>query len=283
VNALRAVSIVVPVCDESSAAAETLRSLAEQDYPQLEVVEERDNAIAAALNRGFARCRGEILAYVRPGEMLLPGTLHRVAGHFDAPRARPIVFGRSVFVLEAIGEAGVEHPAQYLGAFDHLAIWRRGFDPVPRASLFWHRSVADRIGGFPPLADFALDYDLVCRAERHFPIHKVDELWSAVRIQGSPFGHRTDAEVLHAWVEVSRRHWGSWLEPMRWRCELSYALHQLDLHERARHHARRAEDAAAEGRRPAALLELLRAMTCSPRMAWERSRTVYRRGFLRKS
>src|SRR5690606_3902435 len=69
---------------------------------------------------------------------------------------------------------------------------------------------------------------------------------------------------------VSRKHWGGWHTPLRWRCELSYALYRLNPHERARHHARRAETAFTARSFPSAIWEFLLTGLYSPRMARDR-------------
>ena len=71
-------------------------------------------------------------------------------------------------------------------------------------------------------------------------------------------------------VAVSRRHWPALWHPRRWSLAWSHWLHDRHAHERARHHARRAEQAFAEKRHGLAALELARTLTLSPHMAWHR-------------
>jgi hypothetical protein len=76
-----------------------------------------------------------------------------------------------------------------------------------------------------------------------------------------------DFEVLSRLITVSRRYWGPWTSPLRWRCEASFHRYLGDAHERARHHARAAEHALAEGRPIEARLEMLNTWCHSPAMA----------------
>jgi hypothetical protein len=269
-----AISIVVPAMSRGKPLEETLRSLEEQDYPGLQVIVAKgDGDLAATLNQGFAGATGEILAYLKPGERLLPDALQRVATQIDPGRGRHVVMGRSLFVLEA-QETGVEHPREYLGPSDHLAIWKRGFNPVPQSSVFWHRSVWELCGPFAADPECAVDYAFICRVGARYPIHAIDCMLSACRVDGdSPAARLTEAEQLEILIAVSRRHWGSLLAPRRWRCQLSHWLYQGHLHERARHHARKGEAAAAEGSRFVAAVELVKTLALSPAMArgrWRR-------------
>lgn len=293
------ISIVVPSFNQAAYLGETLQSLVAQDYAPLEVIiqdggstdgsielaqdfvrrypalfrlfAEKDAGQADALNRGFARARGQILGFLNSDDTLLPGALHRVAAEIDPARGRYIVMGRCLFTGEGSRYVGVEHPAEYAGHFELLAIWKRGFNTIPQPSVFWHRSVWERCGGFDVKEQHALDYDLFCRFSRYYTFHRVDELWSTYRMHdASKSAQRTEAEVLELSIAVSRKHWGPWWSPLHWRCALSYWAYRRHLHEHARHHARRAEQALRERRPVRAALELVATAAYSPRMAWTR-------------
>jgi glycosyltransferase involved in cell wall biosynthesis len=296
---LPTISIVVPSFNQAQYLSETLQSLVAQNYSSLEVViqdgessdgsiaiaenfvcrypgifrlyVEKDSGQADALNRGFARTRGEVLAFLNSDDTYFPRILHRVADEIDPGRGRHVIMGRCVFTGDASRYAGIEHPSEYLSHFEHLAIWKRGFNTVPQPSVFWHRMVWDRCGGFDVNEHHALDYDFFCRVSKHYPVHRVDELFSTYRMHdASKSFHRTEAEVLELSIRVSRKHWGTWFQPLRWRCELSYWLYNRQGHERARHHARRAEEAFAKRRYRGALIEFVKTLANSPRMARDR-------------
>src|ERR1700730_1772793 len=271
------ISIVTPSFNQGQYLAETLQSLVDQKYPNLEVIiqdggssddsiriaehyvsqypsifrcfVEKDNGQAHALNLGFAKTRGEILGVLNSDDTLYPGCLNSVAREISPARGRLVVFGRSLFTGEDSPYVGVEHPAEFESHFDHLAIWKRGFNTIPQPSTFWHRRVWETCGGFDETEGHVLDYDLFCRFSRHFYFHKVDELWSTYRMHAvSKSARRTEAEVLAMSVAVSRRNWPPAWHPLRWRLALSHWFHEHHAYERARHHARRAEHAFAEGR-----------------------------------
>jgi glycosyltransferase involved in cell wall biosynthesis len=299
---LPTISIVVPSFNQAQYLPETLQSLVDQDYPNLQVIiqegqsrdgsvaiaedfarrypeifqlyVEKDDGQADALNRGFARTTGEIMAFLNSDDTYFPGTLHRVASEMDPARERYVVMGRSIFTGEGSRYVGIEHPAEYVSHFEHLAIWKRGFNTIPQPSVFWHRKVWERCGDLDVNEHHALDYDLFCRFSEHYRFHRIDELFSTYRMHdSSKSSQRTEAEVLDLSIGVSRKHWGPWWSVMRWRCTLSHWWHNRHLHERARHHARRAEEAFSERRYGAALAEIARTVITSPQMA--RDRLVY--------
>ena len=281
---LPSISIVVPVMGPSKDLGDALRSLEEQGYPALEVIVESgepgaSHTPAELLNRGFARASGDIRGYLRADERLLPGALQRIAVEVAPERARHVVMGRALLLVDGMEEVGVEHPCEYLGYFDHLAVWKRGFNAVPQASVFWHRAVAEHCGAFAGEHRCAVDYDFICRVGKAHAIHPVDCVWSARRIPADATSATvTEAEMEEMLVRVSRTHWGSWSSALRWRCELSHGLHQRHLHENARHHARLGENAAAEGRCFVAAVEFVKTWLLSPAMARARWKGCRRAG-----
>jgi glycosyltransferase involved in cell wall biosynthesis len=296
---LPSLSIVVPSFNQAQYLPETLQSLVDQNYPVLEVIiqeagstdgsiaiaedfvkrypaifklfVEKDSGQADALNRGFARTTGEILAFLNSDDTYYPETLHRVAAELDPAKGRYIVMGRCLFTGEGSCYVGVEHPAEYINHFEHLAIWKRGFNTIPQPSVFWHRSVWERSGGLDINEHHALDYDLFSRFSKHYRFHRIDKLFSTYRMHdSSKSSQRTEAEVLELSIKVSQKHWGTWLAPLRWQCELSYWLYTRQLHERARHHARRAEEAFKARNFGVALVETAATFMASPQMARDR-------------
>ncbi len=298
------ISIVTPSFNQGRYLRETLESLVAQQYSNLEVIiqdggstddaipiaqefvgrfpdvfklfVEKDSGQADALNRGFARAHGEILGFLNSDDTLFPGCLSSVAREIDPPRNRMVVMGRCLFTGEDSVYVGIEHPCSFEGQFEQLAIWKRGYNTVPQPSVFWHRKVWEKAGAFDVTEHHALDYDLFCRFSRKHPFHKVDELWSTYRMHAvSKSFQRSEAEILALSIAISRRYWGSWFNPMRWRCEFSFWLYDQHRHEKARHHARRCEQAAEARKIFRTLYEFLQTAVQSPQMARDRLLVPY--------
>jgi len=298
------ISIVTPSFNQGRYIRETLQSLVDQDYSNLEVIVqdggssdgaiavaqefvdrypqifrlfvEKDSGQSDALNRGFARAQGEILGFLNSDDTLYPGCLQSVAREIDPGSNRHVVMGRCLFTGEDSVYVGAEHPARFVSHFEHLAIWKRGHNTIPQPSVFWHRSVWGKCGGFDPVENHALDYDLFCRFSRHYRFHQVDELWSTYRMHRvSKSAQSSEPEILELCIGISRRYWGPWFSPLRWRCAFSHWLYCQHHHEKARHHARRCEKAVEAKQFGRVLLEFLLTARHSPRMARDRLLAPY--------
>jgi glycosyltransferase involved in cell wall biosynthesis len=301
------ISIVVPTLNQGKHLEETLRSLVNQDYRPLEViiqdgastdetiqiaqefvrkfpdvfqlVVERDNGQGHRLNLGFQRTTGAILGFLHSDDTLFPGCLSRVAKEINPETERYIVMGRSLF--SRAGEPnepylGIEHPCEFVDHFHHLAIWKRGVNTIPQPSVFWHRSVWEICGSIDEGQDQALDYELFLRFSKRYRFHRIDELWSTYRVQSeSKIFSLSDTEILDLLFRVSREHWGPWSSPLRWRCELSFWLHNPKKFERARHHARLAEDGFLNKAYSKLLRHAAATFILDPKLAWKRIATQF--------
>lgn len=177
------ISIVTPTYQQARYLERAVRSVAAQGYPALEYVvqdggstddspailqrlsglltswaSEKDDGQADAINRGFRRTTGEIMAWLNSDDMFLPGALNYVARHFvDHPEV-DVVYGDRALIDENDMEIGVwmlpEHEDAVLTVADY----------VPQETLFWRRSIWEAAGArLDPSFHFALDWDLLLR------------------------------------------------------------------------------------------------------------------------
>jgi glycosyltransferase involved in cell wall biosynthesis len=177
------ISIVTPSFRQGEFIERTVYSVLSQGYPELEYhvqdggsddgtvdvlrryedtlagwVSESDRGQGDALNRAFARTRGEIMAYLNADDLLLPGSLAYVASYFRAHPKVDAVYGHRVLIDERDHKVGVwvvpPHDDDVLGVADY----------VPQESLFWRRRAWDRAGGrMDDTFHYALDWDLLLR------------------------------------------------------------------------------------------------------------------------
>jgi len=176
------ISLVTPVRNQAHMIGTTIESVLDQAYPALEyvvqdgasddgtadragayadrlagVVSESDSGQADAINKGFARTTGEIMAWLNGDDLLLPGALAYAARVFARRPDIDAIYGHRVL----IDDRGDEIGRWVLPGHDPEAL--RWADYVPQETLFWRRSLWDRVGGVDDSFRFAMDWDLLLR------------------------------------------------------------------------------------------------------------------------
>jgi glycosyltransferase involved in cell wall biosynthesis len=178
------VSVVTPSFNQGRFIERTLRSVLCQDYPAIEyivvdalstdetgpileryrgaidiVIRERDDGLADALHKGFARARGDILAYLNADDCYIgPDVISRAVASLSRRPRTEMVFGRRVTMDEA---------GHFVSRWPHFrfdAATLREVDFIPQECAFWRRSLWQRAGSFIDRdLTFAVDYDLWLR------------------------------------------------------------------------------------------------------------------------
>jgi glycosyltransferase involved in cell wall biosynthesis len=123
---------------------------------------EKDQGMYDAVNRGWRRAKGEILAYLNCDEQYLPGGLRAVEAFFRRRPQTDVVFADTVVV---------DKQGQFICSRKSLVPWKHAiwvYNPVITSSIFIHRRVLDQHGLFFDsrwryLGDMAWTVELVRR------------------------------------------------------------------------------------------------------------------------
>ena len=103
---------------------------------------EKDQGMYDAVNRGWRRSMGEILAYLNCDEQYLPGALRAVEAFFRHRPETDVLFADTVVV---------DKQGQFICCRKSLVPWKNTmwvYNPVISSSIFIHRRVLDRHGLF---------------------------------------------------------------------------------------------------------------------------------------
>jgi len=177
------ISIVTPSFEQGSFIERTLLSVFNQRYPKLEYfvqdggskdstvevlkkhednlsgwVSEKDNGQSQAINRGFAKTSGEIMAWLNSDDLLLPGALETVAEYFNRHPEVDVVYGNRLLIDQNDMEIG-----RWImpGHYSSVLSW---VDYIPQETLFWRRTMWEKVGGqIDESFRFAMDWDLLVR------------------------------------------------------------------------------------------------------------------------
>jgi glycosyltransferase involved in cell wall biosynthesis len=170
------ISIVTPSYNQAPFLEQTLRSVLDQNYPNLEYIvvdggstdgsadiirrhadrlawwtSEKDEGQSHALNKGFARATGEVFGYLNSDDVLYPGAIHRVANAYrDGAKW---ILGW-VMTVEADGGEWPLLPGTLSDPSDWFAR-----NPIPQQASFWSADLWKRSGPFRQDLHYAFDYE----------------------------------------------------------------------------------------------------------------------------
>jgi glycosyltransferase involved in cell wall biosynthesis len=179
--------------------------------PRVKAFIEKDSGMYDAVNRGFKRAQGDILAYLNCDEQYLPGALKMVADFFDANPGVEAVFADTI-VTDSQGDY-ICHRASLVPTA--AAMWARF--PVLTSGIFIRRSVVQERGiwfdtKWRDLGDFWWIREFVLRGVR---IMVLPELTSIFADTGDNMNLKPNAirerrekwQTAPRWVKLSLPYW----------------------------------------------------------------------------
>lgn len=221
------VSIVTPSLNQGRFLRAAIDSVLGQGYPRIEYVvmdggstdesrailqsygervrwvSQPDGGQADAINKGFARCRGEIRGFLNSDDVLLPDAIARVVAHFEDHPDCDLVYGRAHYLDEEGHVTGSYATAEY--SFDRLM----HSNCICQPAAFWRTRIAERVGSFNEDLRWALDYEYWLRIDRAGGrIEHIDDVLGAWRVYPDIKSRRDRGGVYREIVRVCERHGG---------------------------------------------------------------------------
>lgn len=206
------VSIITPSFNQAAFLEQTLRSVLEQDYPNIEYwvidggstdksveiikqyapklagwVSEKDKGQADGINKGFAKATGEIIGWLNSDDLYYPGA---IAGAVEAFRLHP----EASFVftdVESIDEHGKAFNLMRYGDWKLADLMT--FKIIGQPGVFMRRAVLEQAGYLDLSFNYLLDVQLWLRmAAIAEPFYIPEAVWAAARI------HSDAKNIAHA-------------------------------------------------------------------------------------
>ena len=236
------ISLVTPSFEQAPYLEQTLLSVLEQGYPNLEFIVmdggSRDGSVEiikrfesrlaywrshsdqgqyAAVLEGFNRSTGEILGWINSDDRLLPHSLQTIASIFLNNPATEWITGLPT-VIDESGTATV---------YDDTPLWCRGlflqkqYKFIQQESTFWRRTLWEKAGAtIRTDSTLASDLELWVRFFRHADLCSVRYLFGAFRKQpDQKTAHRLESycteaeEILDKELEFFRQTGSPYLRP----------------------------------------------------------------------
>jgi glycosyltransferase involved in cell wall biosynthesis len=229
---LPVVSVITPSLNAAQFLETTIRSILAQDYPHIEYLvmdggstdgtldilrsyadrltyfSAKDDGAADAINKGFAKSRGEILAWLGADDTYLPDAVSKAVKAFDAHPDAAVVYGEGYWT-------GADE--EVLGRYPTVPYDPQMFSrecSICQPAAFIRRDTMEAVGMLNPALRASFDYDLWIRlAKRYRFAHIPDHLAnSRMHPQNKTLGQRKT--VFTESIALLSQHYG--YVPVEW-------------------------------------------------------------------
>lgn len=196
------ISIVTPSYNQGQFLEETILSVLNQGYPNLEyfVMDggSTDNSVeiiqkfasqltyweskpdkgqSHAINKGFKMATGELVAWLNSDDVLLPGTLCEIAKVWLEDRSVGFIHGISELIDENSNSLEKTHGS----TFDFLDSLMTSKNPVAQPSTFISRQCLSEVGYLDETLHMSMDWDLWLRIGNKYPTRFISKVFSGSR------------------------------------------------------------------------------------------------------
>jgi glycosyltransferase involved in cell wall biosynthesis len=218
------VTVITPSFNQARYLEATIQSVLSQDYPHIEYmivdggstdgsaeiikkyesqlawwVSEKDKGQTDAINKGFARAKGDILAWINSDDTYESGAVSAAVKYLHEHPEVGMVYGDCNFIDEdgrVIGKFG--------SAQTNYRLLRQGYAHIPQQTMFFHADLWKQVGPLDPSFYFAMDYDLWTRIAARSEMKYVPQTWANFRLHSSG---KTIAADDRCWPEMIRVHY----------------------------------------------------------------------------
>ncbi len=210
------ISIITPSFNQAAFLEQTIKSVLEQDYGNIEYIvidgastdssvdiikkyqsrlahweSKQDKGQAEAINKGLARSKGEIIAWLNSDDYYLEGAISAAVKVFKENPQAALVYGDMLAVNED-GQTINKLIYKQLTFEDLLC-----FQIIGQPAVFFRRAAYKKTDGLNLDFHFLLDHHFWLQLAQHGTIVHVPQLWSAARYhpnaknraQAAEFGH----------------------------------------------------------------------------------------------
>lgn len=195
------ISIITPSYNQAQFLEKTILSVLNQNYPNLEYIvidggstdrsveiikkyekyltywiSEKDNGQTNAINKGFKKASGDILAWLNSDDILLPETLLKVAKVFQSSSHLDLIYSDVLFM---------DHNDRHIGERRYVKFRLLTLLTdcnICQPTAFWKRTTYKKVGGLNPQRAFCMDYDLFIKIAMAGKVKHIRDYFACARL-----------------------------------------------------------------------------------------------------
>lgn len=215
------ISIITPSFNQGEYLEETIVSVLEQNYSNLEYiiidggstdrsieiikkyqkylaywVSEKDAGQSQAINKGFRKASGDIISWLCSDDLYLPGALNKVATIFNQHPDVGLIHGKTILFNDK-GKAKTKGAEENDLQLKYFAII-----PFPQPSSFFRKSILEKVGMLDESLHYGMDYELLIRIALESQILKVDDVFSKYRLHEESKTIKKKSEFALEWLKI---------------------------------------------------------------------------------
>lgn len=239
------VTIVTPSYNQGRFLEATIRSVLGQDYPGLEYlvidggstdetlgilrryhqqltwVSEPDAGQSDAINKGFRRAGGEVIAWLNSDDVYLPGAVRKAVEYLEQHPSVAMVYGDADY----IDQSG-RFLKPYLSQEFNLAELALSCF-ICQPAVFLRRTAVAEVGWLDPNLHYTMDYDLWIRLGQKYPVAHLPEKLACFRAHAGAKTFAGRERLYEEATRTARKHFGYVPHPW-WQGLADYRLNRGD-------------------------------------------------------
>ena len=222
------ITLITPSFNQGNFIDQTIRSILEQDYPDLEYIvvdggstdqtleilrqygdritwsSQKDNGQSQAINKGLALASGEIIGFLNSDDYLAPGALLKIGSFFARHNEVDWLTGKCRIVDEQGSEIR-KMVTIYKNLFLHILNYGilLVLNPISQPATFWRKKVSDEMGNFDESLHFSMDYEYWLRIGRRYKLHFYNDYLAYYRLHSTSKAFRFTDKQFEAQLDIA--------------------------------------------------------------------------------
>lgn len=206
-NTLPEISIIIPTLNQGSFIEETIFSIINQNYPKLQLIiidggsqdktlevikkyekhidyweSKPDSGQSEAINKGLAKCTGDVINWINSDDKLEQNALHNIAEIYNKFPQANLFIGKTIY-FNHNGE--IRKSGRIIFSSPEKTI---GFGQMDQPAMFYKKIIFEEIGRINEQLHYCMDLDLWLRYLLAYSTEKIiltDSIWAHFRFHDS--------------------------------------------------------------------------------------------------